>query len=72
MRSLSVAMTWTRRVEACGHDVRWMAAKYVRPVCRSQRNGFNDQQAMPRPSHGPNPIPDVNTLVQLDLPALRR
>src|SRR5262249_6666520 len=55
MRSLSMAMTWTRRVEACGHDVRWMAAKYVRPVCRSQRNGFNDQQAMPRPSHGPNP-----------------
>jgi hypothetical protein len=47
-----------------------MAAKYVRPVCRSQKNGFNDQQAMPRPSHGPYQIPDVKTLVQLDLSAL--
>jgi len=35
-----------RRVEALGHDVRLMAAKYVRPFCRKQKNDFNDAQAI--------------------------
>ena len=38
-----------RRVEALGHDVRLMAAKYVRPFCRKQKNDFNDAQRSPRP-----------------------
>jgi len=35
-----------RRVQALGHDVRLMAAKYVRPFCRKQKNDFNDAQAI--------------------------
>jgi transposase len=35
-----------RRVEALGHDVRLMAAKYLRPFCRKQKNDFNDAQAI--------------------------
>jgi len=35
-----------RRLKSLGHDVRLMAAKYVRPFCRKQKNDFNDAEAI--------------------------
>lgn len=37
-----------RRLQALGHDVRLMAAKYVRPFCRKQKNDFNDAHGIAR------------------------
>ena len=37
-----------RQLGALGHDVRLMAAKYVRPYSKGQKNDFRDAEAMPR------------------------
>jgi transposase len=62
-----------RRVEALGHDVRLMAAKYVRPFCRKQKNDFNDAQAIAEAVTRPT-VRHValKTPEQLDLQALHR
>src|SRR5262245_20450053 len=62
-----------RRVEALGHDVRLMAAKYVRPFCRKQKNDFNDAQAIAEAVTLPTVrYVALKTPAQLDLQALHR
>src|SRR5215813_4858138 len=62
-----------RRVEALGHDVRLMAAKYVRPFCRKQKNDFNDAQAIAEAVTRPTVrCVALKTPAQLDLQALHR
>jgi transposase len=62
-----------RRVEALGHDVRLMAAKYVRPFCRKQKNDFNDAQAIAEAVTRPTVrYVALKTPAQLDLQALHR
>jgi transposase len=46
MEACVVAHHLARRLDALGHDVCLMAAKYVRPFCRKQKNDFNDAQAI--------------------------
>lgn len=62
-----------RRVAALGHDVRLMAAKYVRPFCRKQKNDFNDAQAIAEAVTRPTVrYVALKTPAQLDLHALHR
>jgi transposase len=62
-----------RRVDALGHDVRLMAAKYVRPFCRKQKNDFNDAQAIAEAVTRPTVrYVALKTPAQLDLQALHR
>ncbi len=62
-----------RRIEALGHDVRLMAAKYVRPFCRKQKNDFNDAQAIAEAVTRPTVrYVALKTPAQLDLQALHR
>jgi transposase len=62
-----------RRVAALGHDVRLMAAKYVRPFCRKQKNDFNDAQAIAEAVTRPTVrYVALKTPAQLDLQALHR
>src|SRR5499426_1980412 len=62
-----------RRVEALGHDVRLMAAKYVRPFCRKQKNDFNDAEAIAEAVTRPTTrYVALKTPEQLDLQALHR
>jgi len=62
-----------RRVAALGHDVRLMAAKYVRLFCRKQKNDFNDAQAIAEAVTRPTVrYVALKTPAQLDLQALHR
>jgi len=62
-----------RRVAALGHDVRLMAAKYVRPFCCKQKNDFNDAQAIAEAVTRPTVrYVALKTPAQLDLQALHR
>jgi transposase len=62
-----------RRLLALGHDVRVMAAKYVRPFCRKQKNDFNDAQAIAEAVTRPTVrYVALKTPDQLDLQALHR
>ena len=62
-----------RRLDAFGHDVRLMAAKYVRPFCRKQKNDFNDAQAIAEAVTRPTSrFVALKTPAQLDLQALHR
>jgi transposase len=62
-----------RRLQALGHDVRLMAAKYVRPFCRKQKNDFNDAQAIAEAVTRPTVrYVALKTPEQLDLQALHR
>jgi transposase len=62
-----------RRLQTLGHDVRLMAAKYVRPFCRKQKNDFNDAlaiaEAVTRPTVA---YVALKTPEQLDQQALHR
>jgi transposase len=62
-----------RRLQAAGHDVRLMAAKYVRPFCRKQKNDFNDAQAIAEAVTRPTVrYVALKTPERLDLQALHR
>jgi transposase len=62
-----------RRLQALGHDVRLMAAKYVRPFCRKQKNDFNDAHAIAEAVTRPTiRYVALKTPEQLDLQALHR
>jgi transposase len=62
-----------RRLQALGHDVRLMAAKYVRPFCRKQKNDFNDAEAISEAVTRPTVrYVALKTPEQLDLQALHR
>jgi transposase len=62
-----------RRLEALGHDVGLMAAKYVRPFCRKQKNDYNDAQAIAEAVTRPTVrYVALKTPAQLDLQALHR
>jgi transposase len=62
-----------RRLKALGHDVRLMAAKYVRPFCRKQKNDFNDAEAIAEAVTRPTVrFVALKSPEQLDLQALHR
>jgi len=62
-----------RRLQSLGHDVRLMAAKYVRPFCRKQKNDFNDAEAIAEAVTRPTTrYVALKTPEQLDLQALHR
>jgi transposase len=62
-----------RRLQALGHDVRLMAAKYVRPFCRKQKNDFNEAEAISEAVTRPTVrYVALKTPEQLDLQALHR
>lgn len=62
-----------RRLKAIGHDVRLMAAKYVRPFCRKQKNDFNDAEAIAEAVTRPTvKFVALKSPDQLDLQALHR
>ena len=62
-----------RRLKSLGHDVRLMAAKYVRPFCRKQKNDFNDAEAIAEAVTRPTTrYVALKTPEQLDLQALHR
>lgn len=62
-----------RQLKALGHDVRLMAAKYVRPFCRKQKNDFNDAEAIAEAVGRPTVrFVALKSPEQLDLQALHR
>ena len=62
-----------RWLQSLGHDVRLMAAKYVRPFCRKQKNDFNDAEAIAEAVTRPTArYVALKTPEQLDLQALHR
>src|SRR5262245_33631932 len=62
-----------RRLQGLGHDVRLMAAKYVRPFCRKQKNDFNDAAAIAEAVTRPTVrYVALKTPEQLDLQGLHR
>ena len=59
-------------LEALGHNVRLMVAKYVRPFCRRQKN-VNDAQAIAEAVTRPTVrCVALKTPAQLDLQSLHR
>jgi len=40
-------------IDALGHEVRPMAAKYVSPFCLKQKNSYNDARTIAEAVHGP-------------------
>jgi len=45
---------WQRRLEAQGHDVRQMAPQFVKPYVKSNKNDFNDAEAICEAVSRPN------------------
>src|SRR5205085_10777231 len=46
MEARSGAHEWARRFAPCGHTVKLMAAKFVKPYRKSGKNGGNDAEAL--------------------------
>ena len=62
-----------RKLTALGHDARLMPAKYVRPYAKSQKNDFNDAEAIAEAVQRPTmKFVATKTADQLDLQALHR
>jgi transposase len=62
-----------RQLRALGHDVRLMAAKYVRPYSKGQKNDFRDAEAIAEAVQRPTmKFVAIKTVEQLDLQALHR
>ena len=63
----------SRTLQACGHDVRLMPAKYVRPYSKGQKNDFRDAEAIAEAVQRPTmKFVPTKTVEQLDLQALHR
>ena len=63
----------SRRLRALGHDARLMAAKYVRPYSKGQKNDFRDAEAIVEAVQRPTmKFVATKTADQLDLQALHR
>jgi transposase len=62
-----------RQLRALGHDVRLMAAKYVRPYSKGQKNDFRDAEAIAEAVQRPTmKFIAIKSIEQLDLQALHR
>jgi transposase len=62
-----------RQLMALGHDVRLMAAKYLRPYSKGQKNDFRDAEAIAEAVQRPTmKFVAIKTVEQLDLQALHR
>ena len=62
-----------RQLGALGHDVRLMAAKYVRPYSKGQKNDFRDAEAIAEAVQRPTmKFVAIKSVEQLDLQALHR
>jgi transposase len=62
-----------RQLRALGHDVRLMAAKYVRPYSKGQKNDYRDAEAIAEAVQRPTmKFVAIKTVEQLDLQALHR
>jgi transposase len=62
-----------RQLSALGHDARLMAAKYVRPYSKGQKNDFRDAEAIAEAVQRPTmKFVAIKTVEQLDLQALHR
>jgi len=63
----------SRRLQSQGHDARLMAAKYVRPYSKGQKNDFRDAEAIAEAVQRPTiKFVATKTADQLDLQALHR
>src|SRR5438034_4305528 len=61
------------KLQALGHDVRLMPAKYVRPYCKGDKNDYRDAEAIAEAVQRPTMKFDATkTADQLDLQALHR
>ena len=62
-----------RQLRALGHEVRLMAAMYVRPYSKGQKNDFRDAEAIAEAVQRPTmKFVAIKTVEQLDLQALHR
>jgi transposase len=67
------AHQFSRRLNALGHDVRLMPAKYVQPYSKGQKNDFRDAEAIAEAVQRPTiKFVAMKTTDQLDLQALHR
>jgi transposase len=63
----------SRKLQMLGHDARLMAAKYVRPYSKGQKNDFRDAEAITEAVQRPTmKFVATKTAEQLDLQALHR
>ena len=63
----------SRKLKALGHDARLMAAKYVRPYSKGQKNDYRDAEAIAEAVQRPTmKFVATKTVEQLDLQALHR
>jgi transposase len=63
----------SRRLKALGHDARLMAAKYVRPYSKEQKNDFRDAEAIAEAVQRPTmKFVATKTADRLDLQAMHR
>src|SRR5438477_12810589 len=62
-----------RKLQALGHDVRLMPAKYLRPYCKGDQNDYRDAEAIAEAVQRPTmKFVATKTADQLDLQALHR
>jgi len=62
-----------RQLRALGHEVQLMAAKYVRPYSKGQKNDYRDAEAIAEAVQRPTmKLVAIKTVEQLDLQALHR
>jgi transposase len=63
----------SRKLQALGHDVRLMPAKYVRPYSKGEKNDYRDAEAIAEAVQRPTmKFVATKTVEQLDLQALHR
>jgi transposase len=73
MEACASAQYWARRLLELGHDVRLIAAQFVKPFVKSQKNDFNDAEAIAEALCRPSMrFVAVRTIEQLELQALHR
>src|SRR5437868_10257209 len=73
MEACTGAHHLSRKLQALGHDVRLMPAKYVRPYCKGDKNDYRDAAAIAEAVQRPTmKFVATKTADQLDLQALHR
>src|SRR5947199_5044229 len=73
MEACTGAHHLSRKLQALGHDVRLMPAKYVRPYCKGDKNDYRDAEAIAEAVQRPTmKFVATKTADQLDLQALHR
>src|SRR5438477_8044353 len=73
MEACTGAHHLSRKLQALGHDVRLMPAKYVRPYCKGDKNDYRDAEAIAEAVQRPTmKFVATKTADQLGLQALHR